>query len=290
MSRRRTLRCYEPCASERPPVTRNLRYKGFVRTAGEKLPAPPSRPADLDDDFATGAPDPSRWVSAYLPQWTTRERAAARWNAEPNGIRLRIDDDQPHWRPEDAPLRVSNLQTATFSGPLGSTRGMHRHRTDGLTVHTEVPTSLLFAPSRGRVDVTISASTDSGAMVAAWLVGTEHLSADDAGEICIFEIDAEAIGTQTTRARIGIKAHHDTRLTTDMNEERLPIDARRPHTWTVIWGDGETVIGCEGSVLRRFTQAPDYPLALLIDIFETGTPQGPYPKSFVVHRVRGWQG
>lgn len=150
--------------------------------------------------------------------------------------------------------------------------------------------SLLFAPSRGRVDVTISASADEGTMVAAWLVGTEHLSADDAGEICIFEIDAEAIGPQTTRARFGVKAHHDTRLMTDMHEALLPIDARRPHTWTVVWGDGETLIGCEGTVLRCFPQAPDYPLALLIDIFEVGSPRGSYPKSFVVHRVRGWEG
>ncbi|MCI9858739.1 hypothetical protein [Microbacterium proteolyticum] len=255
----------------------------------EALLALPSRTADLDDDFAEGFPGPSRWISSYLPHWTDAERAAARWNDETDGVRLRIDQDQRDWRPEDAPLRVSNLQTGLFAGEKGSHRGMHRHR-DDLTVRTEVPTSLLFIPTRGRVDVTLSATRDSGCMVAAWLVGTEHLSPRDAGEICLFEIDADAVTDTETRARSGIKAHHDPRLATDMAEVSLPFDASRPHTWTAVWGDGETIIGCEGVVVRRIAQAPDYPLALMIDIFEVDAAVGPYPKSFVVHRVRGWNG
>ena len=74
----------------------------------------------------------------------------------------------------------------------------------------------------------------------------------------------------------------------DMVELELPFDPGRPHTWTVIWGGGETIIGCEGLVVRRLEQAPDYPLALMIDIFEVGAPGGRYPKSFMIHRVRGW--
>lgn len=93
-----------------------------------------------------------------------------------------------------------------------------------------------------------------------------------------------------TRARSGIKAHHDPRLVTDMVELSVPVDTGHPHTWTVIWGDGQTIIGCEGLVVRRIAQAPDYPLALMIDIFEVEAPGGRYPKSFVVHRVRGWSG
>ncbi|MGP2407993.1 hypothetical protein ACTUM1_15745, partial [Listeria monocytogenes] len=72
------------------------------------------------------------WVLHYLPHWTTPERSVARWGFTPAGLALRIDQDQLDWRPEDAPLRVSNLQTATFSGPAGSAVGTHRHRPDGL--------------------------------------------------------------------------------------------------------------------------------------------------------------
>ncbi|WP_324014929.1 hypothetical protein [Microbacterium sp. JZ37] len=254
----------------------------------DSLPPPPSRRPDVEDDFADG-PDPALWVAHYLPHWTTPDRSAARFDVAADGLRLRIDEDQLDWRPEDAPLRVSNLQTGVFSGPLGSTRGTHRHRPDGLTVRTETPARLLWAPRSGRVEVTVSASTDEGAMLAAWLVGTEHERAEDAGEICIFEIDADAVGSSTV-ARTGIKAHGDPGLRTDMAEVTLPFDAARPHTWTAIWGAGETVIGCEGVVVRRIPQAPDCPLFLLVDLFEVGGRGGSYPKTARLHRVRGWSG
>ena len=61
-----------------------------------------------------------------------------------------------------------------------------------------------------------------------------------------------------------------------------------PHTWTVIWGDGETTIGCEDRVLRHLKQAPAYPLFLMLDLFELGARGGRYPKSATVHRVRAW--
>ncbi|GAA3628645.1 hypothetical protein GCM10022236_33750 [Microlunatus ginsengisoli] len=255
-------------------------------TTGDPLPAPPDRAPDLADDFATG-PRSELWVGHYLPHWTTPDRSAARTGPTEDGLRLRIDEDQPDWRPEDAPMRVSNLATGTFSGPLGSTRGTHRHRDDGLTVRTPTPTRLLWAPSAGRVDLTVSATRDAGCMLAGWLVGTEHGGEQDSGEVCVFEIDASAIGTHTV-ARTGLKAHHDPRLVTDMTEVVLPFDATRPHTWTAIWGAGRTLIGCEGTVVRRIEQASAYPLFLMLDLFEIGPPGGSYPKSALLHRVRGW--
>lgn len=250
------------------------------------LPPQPDRAADFEDDFADGV-DPAKWIAHYLPQWTVPERSAARYASVPEGLELRIESDQLDWRAEDAPLRVSNLQTGVFSGPLGSARGTHRHRPDGLVVRTPMPLHLPFAPTAGRIDVTVAASTDAGCMLAAWLVGTEHLSEQDAGEICVFEIDAEAVG-ETTRARTGIKAHHDPRLRQDMSEVVLPFDASRSHTWTVIWGHGETTIGCEGVIVRTLPQAPDYPMVLLIDLFEIGGPTGEYPKRALVSSVRAW--
>ncbi|UFU04873.1 family 16 glycosylhydrolase [Ruania halotolerans] len=253
------------------------------------VPDPPTADADLDEDFPRVGLRPEVWVDHYLPQWTTPDRSRARWDLDEQGVRLRIDDDQPDWRPEDAPLRVSNLQTATFAGPVGSHRGTHRHRQDGLTVRTAVPTSMRWAPSGGRVDVTVTASTDSGCMTAIWLVGTEHLSPHQSGEVCVAEIDAEAIGPVQTRVRSGLKAHHDPHLRTDMAELTVPVDASRPHTWTAIWGTDAVVIGCEGRIVRRLDQTPHYPMVLMIDLFEIGGPTlGGYPKTARVHRVRGW--
>ncbi|MER6938141.1 hypothetical protein ABTX24_21640 [Nocardioides sp. NPDC127514] len=252
----------------------------------DELPLPPARRPDLDEDFSGGLSE-QWWIPHYLPHWTTPERSEARYRLLPGALELRIEADQLDWRPEDAPLRVSNLQTGAYSGPVGTARGTHRHREDGLVVRTETPQRLLFAPARGRVDVTVAATRDEGCMLAAWLVGTEHLSGEDSGEICLFEIDADAIGA-TTVARSGVKAHHDPRLTTDMAEVTVPFDATRAHTWTAIWDGQETVIGCEGRVVRRLPQAPTYPLFLMIDLFEIGPPTGSHPKTATVHRVRGW--
>lgn len=239
----------------------------------QALPAPPDRLPDFDDDFAGPRLREDRWLDHYLPHWTTPDRSQARYDFDEQGLRLRIDEDQLDWRPEDAPLRVSNVQTGNF-------QGAHRHRPDGLVVRTESATRLLWAPSAGRVDITVTPSTDAGCMLAAWTVGTEHLSDRDSGEVCVFEIDAGA-----TVARCGVKAHHDDRLTTEMSE--VPIPAGR-QTWTAIWGLAGTTIGCEGVVVKRSAQAPLYPQFLLIDLWEIGPRGGAYPKTATLHRVRAW--
>jgi hypothetical protein len=268
---------------------------------GERMPVPPSRAPDVDDAFAGPEIDPRVWVDHYLPQWTTPSRSRARTGFVPDGgLELRIDADQPDWRPEDAPLRVSNLQTAVFSGPVGSPVGTHRHREDGLTVRTPAGSRLLWAPVSGHVEVTLSASTDPGAMTALWLVGVEELSPSDSGEICVAEIDASAIMTARggrgdrsaagVSARVGVKAHHDPRLVTDMAEVLVPVETDRPHTWAVRWGADGVVIGCEGFVVRRVAQRLDYRLQLMLDLFEIGGPTAAstYPKRARLHRVRTW--
>lgn len=185
---------------------------------------------------------------------------------------------------------MSNLQTGVFSGPVGSGRGTHRHRPDGLLVYTETPERLLWAPSAGRVEVTVSASTDDGCMLAAWLVGAENRSPTHSGEICIFEIDADKIGPHS-RARCGVKAHGDATLVTEMTEVTIPLDASRPHTWSATWGPTGTVIACEGAAVAHSIQAPDYPMILMLDLFEIGgrSPDpADYPKTARIHSMRGW--
>ena len=88
----------------------------------------------LDDRFDAPVLDPDRWVPHYLPQWSTPELTAARYDLGEDGLRLRVDADQPAWHPDEPGVRVSSIQTATFSGPAGSERGSHRHRPGGIAV------------------------------------------------------------------------------------------------------------------------------------------------------------
>ena len=126
-----------------------------------------------------------------------------------------------------------------------------------------------------------------------WRTTTEHLSPEHSGEICVFEIDASAVGRVASRARCGLKAHGDPALVTGMVEVTVPLDASLPHTWSVRWGPAGTVIGCEGVVVARSAPAPGYPLFLMLDLFEIGPRSedpGRYPKSARIHAVRGWAG
>src|SRR5215211_7516876 len=130
---------------------------------------------EFEEDFTAPVPDRDRWVAHYLPHWTTPERSAAHYELQRGLLRLRIDADQPAWRVEDGEMRVSNLQTGTFSGPLGSEVGQHRHR-PGLTVATPQPTRRLYTPSSGLAEAVMRASADPACMLAFWLVGFEEAS------------------------------------------------------------------------------------------------------------------
>src|SRR3712207_2055400 len=82
---------------------------------------------EFEDTFDGEALDERRWVPYHLPQWSSRERSAARYEVGQGYLRLLIEADQRPWCPEfDGEVRVSSLQTGVFAGPVGSTVGQHR--------------------------------------------------------------------------------------------------------------------------------------------------------------------
>jgi hypothetical protein len=245
----------------------------------------------FDEDFAGRALADDRWIPDYLPHWTTPERSAARYELCPGLLRLRIDADQPAWRVEDGEMRVSNLQTGTFSGPIGSTVGQHRHRPD-LTVRTPVPTRRCYTPSSGLAEAVMRAGADPTCMLAFWLVGFEEASPEASGEICVAELFGHAIGPERSRVRIGVKAHNDPRLRDDMDDIVLEIDATDWHTYSADWTPDRVRFFVDDQLVRTVEQGIDYPLQLMVDLFEF--PNGPqrsadaYPKVAEVRAVRGY--
>jgi hypothetical protein len=244
------------------------------------------------EDFDGPALDEDRWVPHYLPQWTTPDRSAARYDLRAGELRLRIDADQPAWRPEDGELRVSNLQTGLFSGPAGAGRGTHRHRPD-LVVRTPQPTRRLFTPTGGLVEARLRASADPTCMLAIWLVGLEEDAPEDSGEICIAELYGSSVGPAGSSVRTGVKAHGDPRLREDMADVALDLDATDWHTYAAAWTAGTTRIYVDDELVRSVDQGMAYPLQLMLDLFEF--PAGPdrdpaaYPKHGDVAAVRGYR-
>jgi len=244
------------------------------------------------DDFPGPQLDRSRWIPHYLPQWTTPERSAARYELHPGELRLRIDADQPAWLPEDGELRVSNVQTGSFSGPAGSDRGTHRHRR-GLTVRTPQPTRREFTPAGGLVEARLRAPADPACMLAIWLVGLAADNPRDCGEICIAELYGARIGPGGSSVRTGVKAHRDPRLHDDMADVALGIDATEWHTYAAAWTREDTAVYVDDELVRTVDQGTGYPLQLMLDLFEF--PAGPdrdpaaYPKVGGVAAVRGYR-
>jgi Glycosyl hydrolases family 16 len=247
---------------------------------------------EFDESFTEPGLNPDRWIAHYLPHWSTPERSAARYELKPGVLRLRIDADQQAWRAEDGEMRVSNIQTGTFAGPLASPIGQHRHRPD-LTVRTPQATRRLYTPSLGLAEAILRAGPDPTCMLAFWLVGFEEQSPTSSGEICVAELFGHAIGATRSRVRIGIKAHNDPCLHDDMEEVALDIDAREWHTYSAEWTSDRVSFFVDDQLIRTAHQRIDYPLQLMVDLFEfpAGADRHPaaYPKIGEVQAVRGYR-
>jgi hypothetical protein len=244
------------------------------------------------DDFTSDGLDRSRWLPHYLPHWTTEERSAARYVLGDLGLRLLIDADQPAWRPEDGGMRVSNIQTGSFSGPHGSKVGQHRHR-DDLRVRSPQPTRRLWTPSSGLVEATMCASSSPTCMLAIWLVGLEENSPEDSGEICIAELFGSKSGKNSSTVRLGVKAHHDPRLRTDMVDLILDLDTSTEHVYAAEWNSRHVRFYVDDRHVYTVEQRLTYPLQLMVDLFEFPTDdrreEVDYPKSARIRGVRGYR-
>jgi Glycosyl hydrolases family 16 len=244
---------------------------------------------EFEERFVGRILSEERWVDHSLPQWTTPDRSRARYDLTADGLSLRIDQDQPAWRVEDGELRVSNLQTGSLSGPAGSAAGQHRHRA-GLTVVTPQPTRRLYTPTGGLVEAELRASTDPTCMLALWLIGFEERP-EDSGELCLAELFGDAVGPPA-RINVGVKAHHDPRLTDDMATVELDLDGTEWHAYAVAWDRDESHFYVDEQLVRSCPQGVDYPMQLMVDLFEfpssTDREDAAYPKRGWVRSVRGW--
>jgi Glycosyl hydrolases family 16 len=243
---------------------------------------------EFEDTFDGDELDPSKWLPYYLPQWSNRERAAARYDLRDGRLRLRIDADQEPWCPAlDGEIRVSSLQTGVFSGPPGSRVGQHPFHPDAVVVE-EQPELRLYTPRYGRVEVRARALADPRAMVALWMIGFED-EPERSGEICVCEILGGEVSAGEALVGVGTRRFRDPRLTGDFEKMRLPIDATEPHLYAVEWTPGRSVFLVDGQPIKTVAEAPDYPMQLMLGVYDLQPGGGDYPKEFVVEHVRGWR-
>ena len=244
---------------------------------------------EFEDTFDGGSLDESRWIPYYLPQWSTRERAAARYQVGGGCLRLLIEAGQEPWCPElDGEVRVSSLQTGVYAGPLGSAIGQHRFH-DAAVVTEEQPEARLYTPHHGVIELRARATDDPRAMVALWMIGFED-EAERSAEICVCEIFGRDVEPDQARVGMGVHPFGDPEIVDDFAAEPLPIDVRQFHTYAAEWAPERVSFSVDGDHVKTVDQSPAYPMQLMLGIYEfPGDAATAYPKEFVVDYVRGYR-
>lgn len=225
-------------------------------------------------DRFTGADlDRSRWLPHYLPAWSSRAGTAAAYRLDGSALTLEVPAGHPLWCADDhdPPLRVSGIQSGSWSGPAGSPYGQQRFR-EGLVVREEQPRFEGWLPATGRVAVRARMSLSPRSMAALWLAGFE----DDpeqlrCGELCVFEVFGRALGPPeepSAEVGVGIKPFRDPALADDFAAPRLPIDVSASHDYAVDWDADEAVFTVDDREVRRCARPPTYPMQLMLAVFD----------------------
>jgi hypothetical protein len=249
---------------------------------------------EFEDTFDGDALDRAHWLPYYLPQWSSREASAARYEVGGGVLRLVIEADQQPWCPEfDGETRVSSLQTGVFAGPVGSTVGQSRF-TPGLVVRQAQHNARLYTPRYGLFELRAKAIDDPGCMVALWMIGYED-EPERSAEICICEIFGRDVSAERAGVGMGLRPFADPGIRDEFSVVDLAIDVRDFHLYAAEWTPEHVAFFVDHRLVKLVEQSPAYPMQFMLGIYEfpdDGQAPGvayPYPKQFVVDYFRGYR-
>ena len=226
--------------------------------------------SDFRDDFDGPELDRAVWLPHYLPAWSSRADTAAGLRLADSCLTLDVPVDHPVWCPGDhvPPIRVSGIQSGSFSGPVGSAHGQQPFR-EGQLVREEQPRFEGWLPRSGRVEVRCRMELSPRSMAALWLSGFEDdRDRQQCGELCVVEVFGRSADGASAEVGLGIKPFRDPRLRDDFAAPRLPIDVAQFHDYAVDWDADEAVFSVDGEPVRRCPRPPTYPLQVMLAVFD----------------------
>lgn len=249
---------------------------------------------EFSDDFDQGTLDSSKWLPVYLPQWSSTELSRPQYRFQESSLFLQITKDQKPWNPEfNGDIRVSNLQTGCFSGPLGSKEGQHRFA-KGLTVKEAQSPVQLYTPQYGFLEVRMKAVPIPGYLAALWMIGFES-HPEQSAEICICEIFGTGMTENTAEVGYGVHPFSDPHITDEFYVDTLPINAAEFHTYAIDWTPTHIDFFVDGVKIRTIHQSPNYPMQFMLNLYELPhqineqSRADLWPKEMEVDFVRGWR-
>jgi hypothetical protein len=248
----------------------------------------------FEDTFNGDALDEGRWLPHHLPQWSSREAAAARYQLGGGVLRLLIEADQPPWCPEfDGQTRVSSLQTGVFAGPLGGTVGQHRFKPE-VVVRQAQDNARLYTPQYGLFELRAKAIDDPRCMVALWMIGYED-EPDRSAEICICEIFGRNVTAASVGVGMGVHPFGDPAIRDEFSVEVIAMDPREFHLYAAEWTPEHVAFFVDHRLVKTVQQSPGYPMQFMLGIYEFPDDgpatqlTHPYPKPFIVDGFRGYR-
>ncbi|WP_343048198.1 glycoside hydrolase family 16 protein [Cellulomonas humilata] len=222
----------------------------------------------FEDDFDGPDLDPAVWLPHYLPAWSSRAATAASYELRDSCLHLRIPPDQGLWCADDhvPPMRVSGIQSGSWSGPVGGTRGQQPYR-DGVRVREAQEPFRGWTPSGGYVELRARAVVTPRSMVAFWMVGLED-EPQRSAEICVAELFGDAVEPGSAAVGVGLHPFRDPEVVEDFEAVRLPLDLAEHHTYAVDWSPAQATFLVDGMVVRRCARPPSYPMQAMLAVFD----------------------
>lgn len=267
---------------------------------GDFPPNPVEKPGyrlEFQDEFDGPDLDRSKWVPCYLPQWSSCEQSAAKYRFEDGCLLLEITRDQQAWCPEfDGPNRASVIQSGVFSGPVGSKIGQSRF-SDKLVVREAQTNIQNYTPQFGYFEARVKGLATSASHVSLWMIGYEDLP-ERSAEICVFELLGREAGSGLSTVRYGVHRWYDPNMREEFYVENFALDSTRFHIYAVEWTPAHIDFFIDNTKIKTIAQSPQYPMQFMLGLFELPYadawngpyhPDDPYPKTFTVDYLRGYQ-
>ena len=244
----------------------------------------------FSDDFDGPELDASVWVPHYLPHWSSRAETAATYELADSELRLTIPPDTGLWcaGDHDPPLRVSGIQSGVFSGEVGSTVGQQPFR-EGLVVKEFQPTLWGWTPHHGLLEVRARMDLSPRSMAGVWMSGLED-EPTRSGEILLFEVFGDALEAGSAAVGMGVRPFRDPALVDGFEAPRVELDVTQHHVYAADWRPGRVDFLIDGEIIKTVHQAPDYPMQMMIAVFDfpaTAAPGDDHVPELAVDFVRG---